>query len=128
VRNDVRDGFAEGQPLRVVNYVGDFAVVTGANPEFADPMAAIRQLAAALAGRQAAIPPVFLTLVVYVGEGTLGEAMEDLEANLRLEQTHGDFEKSSGMTMVEKDVAMTRLGFEGHDLVLDQVKGGMFSE
>jgi hypothetical protein len=126
-RTDAHDDYSEGVVFRAVDYVGGVAVVTGESPEFSSPFNALLDFFSSQAGIDTPVPPMFLTLVIKIGEGAIGEAMEELQSNLLLEQTHGDFGKVSGLSGSEMDAAMSVMANEGHSLVLDQVKGGMFS-
>lgn len=128
-RTDVTDAYTEDHGFRAVNYVGEVAVVTAENPKFSDPMGALLGFIAATKGGKPEVPSMFLTLVVKVGEGAIGEVMDLLDDSsvLLLEQTHGDFKKVSHLPEAEQDTLMTTMATEGHTLVLDQVKGGMFA-
>lgn len=128
-RTDVTDGYTEDHGFRAVNYVGELAVVTAENPKFSDPMGALLDFIANVKGVPSKVPAMFMTLVLKVGEGAIGEVMDlvDDPSTLLLEQTHGDFKKVSSLPRAEQNTLMTTMATEGHTLVLDQVKGGMFA-
>lgn len=70
-KDEVTDQFGSG---RAVTYLDDVAVITMDNPGYNDPMTA---LGALLGGREFKVPGMFVTYVVRVGEGAVGDVTEE---------------------------------------------------
>jgi hypothetical protein len=127
-RNDAKDPIEDNVPARAVTYLGEYAVATLDNPEFASPMAML----AGLFGKPA--PKMFMHLVVKVGEtGCLGDVLD--AEGLKAATVFRDVFLEAGDERLEPFVAeaqmgnsapyneaLTKIFHDSHDLVVDSVR------
>jgi hypothetical protein len=91
--------FDDGMVYFIINYVGEYAVVTRENPILSDPLTAI---SAALAGHKV---DLLVTAVQYVKDGTVGD--------------NGDFDLRWLLFHDSDELAQ-----ETHDRIVERVKTG----
>lgn len=90
---DKPDGYA-----RLINYVGDFAVVTEDNPQYENPQLVIRILLGQVT--EADLPPRWATMILHVGKGNIGDlegtSVEVRRAAFRYHRGHGVWDEIAG--------------------------------
>lgn len=78
---------------RIINYFGEYVVITTDNPEYETP-AFILKLAFGLV-KEEDMPPIYETAIIHVGDGALFDLRnlpkEKRGATLRFVQKHGDW-------------------------------------
>lgn len=78
---------------RLITYVGDYVVVTDDSPEVALPALIVQ----AALGILAALPPQWVTMIAFVGEGVLGDfadrSVEERRHATRYIHTHNKWEE-----------------------------------
>lgn len=95
VHNRVDHSFMDDEEKfgRIITYVGEYAVITGDNPECYNPF---RVLAELMGGKKPAPIDAYETIVVHVGDGVLGDLKTDdgiaLDKAIRFLQTHDSWE------------------------------------
>lgn len=129
-RSDARDAVESNMPLRLVNYLGKYAVVTIDNPDFMNPALAL----SAIFGDKP-LPPMFITMVLEVGdEGTLSDVTagpDALKAADRFRQTHTELPEDFADQFDDYDTFvdesnkyLTEKVWTAHDMVVEGVKNG----
>lgn len=130
-RTDVNEPIQANTPVSKINYRGKYAVVTIDNPDFLSPLTAIK----AAMGLIETMPPMFVTLVVEVGEnGSLGDIMSPggLEAASRFREAHTNlpdgYEKqfdSYDAFSVAADAKLEEMVNDAHTMILSSVENGL---
>lgn len=129
-RSDARDAVESNMPLRLVNYLGKYAVVTIDNPDFMNPALAL----SAIFGDKP-LPPMFVTMVLEVGEeGTLSDvtgSADALKAADKFRQTHTELPEDFADQFDDYDTFvdesnkyLTEKVWTAHDMVVEGVTNG----
>lgn len=132
-RTDVVEAVQANVPARAIEYHGEYAVATLDNPEFENPLSAL----GALFGQEP--PNMFVTLVVKVGSGPLGDVMDagNLESATVFKETFlspgdGRLDEFRGLSPFAADTStfnqrLTEIMHESHKMVMSSVKEGLIS-
>lgn len=134
-RTDKIDPVQANVPARAITYHGDYAVCTLDNPEFDNPLVALKTM---LTGGEP--PNMFMHMVVKVGPtGALGDVLDagQLDSATVFKETFlatGDarldeFRNESPFVVDTGDfnVRLTEIMHESHELIVASVKEGIIS-
>ncbi len=132
-RTSVNNPIQANTPVEKIDYIGKYAVVTIDNPDFLSPLTAIK----AAMGLLDKMPPMFVTLVVEVGEnGALGDVMEagpgGLETASRFRESHtnlpdgyeAQFDSYEAFS-VAADAELERMVNDAHTMIKSSVENGL---
>lgn len=85
--------YNDAEYARLINYVGDYAVITEDNHEWDNPFVFVKLVL----GVTKTVPPCFETTILHVGSGTIGDlsekSVEERRAAIRYAQTHDEWDK-----------------------------------
>lgn len=84
----------EAQYVRLINYVGEYAVFTEDNPVAGSPALLVKAVLGQITRED--LPPRWATMIVHVGDGVLGDAeghtIEERRAAFRYHAPHDDWD------------------------------------
>lgn len=125
-RIDMVEEVRANEPARAITYLGEYCVTTVDNPNFMNPMVV---MSAVLSGEP--MPDMFLTAVVRVGDRAVGDVPDDDWDNaVVFQQTFVSVpnDRLDGAKDDEFLTIVTELFKDGHQMTVDMVKAGAFSE
>jgi hypothetical protein len=134
-RTDVVDPVEANVPARAVQYHGEYAVATLDNPAYGNPLAAL----GSLLDPNYEPPNMFITMVVKVGEGSLGDVLAEGSGELEkatvfketfLSPNDPRLEEFLDLNPFSSDTSkfnerLTEIMHASHEMVMSSVKEGL---